>query len=495
MRQKTILLWSLLLLISCVQEIPQEEILEETFVDTPVSNNDNNEVIDTTAPLLTNPLPKDLQPGTTKEVILQITTNEPALCRYDLVDGSYITLKENLGNGQLSLTHQKIISVQSDQRYLFYVRCIDEKGNEGSTTTISFAIDKALAQDIMPPTITGVLPSGTLLAGTNSVTLMVTTNENAQCRFSTSSSDTFLQMTPMMTTGSNSHSHEQSNLNDGSTYQYYFYCRDLAGNTSDKAAVSFNIDVLNLDGAALYAENCMSCHMPLSNSTKKNRTAVQIQNAINTNSQMKVLPTLLALTPIQVEAITEALKFNTPPPTPPVTGGTETVGRKYLMGTRKYVASKLTRIFYEQDKDQATLDIISENITKNPNGSFGGICTVTDSNCYGDAQVKTSGLMIPNSQPTRSAIMYNTCQQILNTPRAVSSALVAAGLTTASNGNSDSNMLALFDVFYPGMNPNQEQLDALRNLYSRARSEGLSSANAWKMVMDPMCKSELFEAF
>jgi mono/diheme cytochrome c family protein len=69
---------------------------------------------------------------------------------------------------------------------------------------------------------------------------------------------------------------------------------------------------IELDGPTLYASNCAGCHNALATSTKKNRTATQIQSAINTVSQMSGLSGLL---PEQIQAIANALVDNTPQPT------------------------------------------------------------------------------------------------------------------------------------------------------------------------------------
>ncbi len=75
---------------------------------------------------------------------------------------------------------------------------------------------------------------------------------------------------------------------------------------------------LNVDGKDLYATNCASCHMALENSTKINKTAAEIQNAIYNNGVMKGIAALTKLTMAQVDAISMALKAEvvvTPAPT------------------------------------------------------------------------------------------------------------------------------------------------------------------------------------
>lgn len=59
-----------------------------------------------------------------------------------------------------------------------------------------------------------------------------------------------------------------------------------------------------LDGVALYAQHCASCHNALANTSKPRRTAQQIQNSINTVGSMR---SLSILTPAQVAAIAAAL--------------------------------------------------------------------------------------------------------------------------------------------------------------------------------------------
>lgn len=80
------------------------------------------------------------------------------------------------------------------------------------------------------------------------------------------------------------------------------------------ALVSVTPPPPSTDGATLYANNCASCHGPLATSSKLNRTATQIQNAINANAG-GVMGSLSGLTSTQISAIATALAGSTPPPT------------------------------------------------------------------------------------------------------------------------------------------------------------------------------------
>jgi mono/diheme cytochrome c family protein len=59
-----------------------------------------------------------------------------------------------------------------------------------------------------------------------------------------------------------------------------------------------------VSGVSLYAQYCESCHGPLATSTKRGRTAAQIQTAISTLPGMESVKNL---TSVQVQAIAAAL--------------------------------------------------------------------------------------------------------------------------------------------------------------------------------------------
>ena len=65
--------------------------------------------------------------------------------------------------------------------------------------------------------------------------------------------------------------------------------------------------VIAIDGAQLYADNCSACHEPLATSTKLGASAAEIQNAIDLNIGGMGIPSLEALTPEEIQAISDAL--------------------------------------------------------------------------------------------------------------------------------------------------------------------------------------------
>jgi len=93
-----------------------------------------------------------------------------------------------------------------------------------------------------PPVRSNGAPSGTLAAGTTQVTLSLSTNENATCRYSTSAGTAYDSMgNTFTTTGSTAHSTVVSGLTAGS-HSYYVRCQDATGNAnSDDFTISFTI--------------------------------------------------------------------------------------------------------------------------------------------------------------------------------------------------------------------------------------------------------------
>lgn len=86
--------------------------------------------------------------------------------------------------------------------------------------------------DTTPPSIVTGSPQGTLSASTRSVTLSVTTNENATCKYSQTANTSYTASgnTSFSTTGGTSHSVGLTGMTSGTTYRYYVRCRDTASN-------------------------------------------------------------------------------------------------------------------------------------------------------------------------------------------------------------------------------------------------------------------------
>jgi len=153
-----------------------------------------------------------------------------------------------------------------------------------------------------------------------------------------------------------------------------------------------------LDGAALYAGNCASCHGPLTSSSKLGRSSTQIQNAINTINAMK---TLSSLSSAQIQAIADTLKSTMPAPS---NGGT--LYASYCAGCHGVLASS--------SKLGATVQRIQN-----------GINTVSDmktlSSLTADQIKQISDTLISTPMPTDGPSLYGVncarCHGILANSR------------------------------------------------------------------------------
>jgi pectate lyase len=100
----------------------------------------------------------------------------------------------------------------------------------------------AIAQDVTPPVISNISPSGPLPFGTTSVVRSVTTDENATCKISITDIP-YADMTTLFTnTGGVSHSTSSFSVTNGTSYTRYIRCIDGQGNANTTSAVmTFNI--------------------------------------------------------------------------------------------------------------------------------------------------------------------------------------------------------------------------------------------------------------
>jgi hypothetical protein len=104
------------------------------------------------------------------------------------------------------------------------------------TVSASFS---AIAEDTTAPVLSGLTPAGDLPSRVTSVSLGLTTDEIAACRFGFPG-DAWGDMTPFSSTNNTVHLHNIS-VKYGGVYRYCFLCQDAALNTSDETCTRFSI--------------------------------------------------------------------------------------------------------------------------------------------------------------------------------------------------------------------------------------------------------------
>ncbi len=173
-----------------------------------------------------------------------------------------------------------------------------------------------------------------------------------------------------------------------------------ANNITGVASTTVVIDAVlppppppELDGPTLYNDNCMACHGALDSSSKLNRTAAQIQGAIDANTGG--MGGLSGLSPTQVQAIADALVSVTPPPPPPTDGQSLYANNCAACHGPLETSTKLNR---SATQIQAAIDANT--------GGMGGlnVLTPTQVQAISDALVSVT----PPPEPTTGEGLYNS---------------------------------------------------------------------------------------
>ena len=202
---------------------------------------DNDDTTDDTG----EPVRSNLAPTgtvTTTSIDLSLTTDVNATCRYSDysgVDYSSMTYEFDTTGGT---SHSEAGTVADGYTYTYYVKCENVSTGEENTTDaeISFSVNIDDGEDdLTPPTIT-TTTSDSFLSTT--VTLSITTDETATCKYNLDNDETYSSMTDFFSdTGDTSHLASLEDQASGD-YTYYARCEDLTGNSNDTGTeISFTV--------------------------------------------------------------------------------------------------------------------------------------------------------------------------------------------------------------------------------------------------------------
>ena len=191
-------------------------------------------LVDGTAPFRSNASPTgELSLGTTSAT-LSLTTNEAATCRYDTSSGTaYASMATTFITTGSTAHSSGVTGLANGNTYSYYMKCQDTIGNANATDLlVEFSVASAPgSEDTSPPVRSNASPEGILIAGTDSVTLSLTTDEAATCKYDTETSTLYDAMGAVFsTTGGTSHSSQAAGLASGTSYAYAVRCADASGN-------------------------------------------------------------------------------------------------------------------------------------------------------------------------------------------------------------------------------------------------------------------------
>ncbi|MDD3486965.1 MAG: hypothetical protein PHF35_01130 [Candidatus Moranbacteria bacterium] len=193
-------------------------------------------------PAITKSSPSGELAAGTKSITLKIATSVNATCKYSSSsETSYSSIKNTFSKTGDKVSSTKIDGLENGQSYNYYVRCQDGSGNANTSDyVVSFSVAGG-SGDTTPPTMSDPSPSGSLPAGTTEATLQIHTNEDATCKYGTSSLLYNRLTNTFSTTGGKDHS-TKVDVESGKSYKYYVRCQDESGNaTAGFVLISFNV--------------------------------------------------------------------------------------------------------------------------------------------------------------------------------------------------------------------------------------------------------------
>ncbi len=257
-------------------------------------------------------------------------------------------------------------------------------------------------------------------------------------------------------------------------------------------------------GTALYANNCVSCHGAISQSTKIGATSDRINIALGNTAapgqaSMAFLKSSLTLS--QVDAISAALIAQgnpNPTPTGSPSGSLASTNIVPTLGSRLFLQSALNNAFIDSSGDATTNTFINSTTTaliSNQVAPFGGPCSRYDGDCPGGKNadgVPLAGHLLsvqssPKSNTIRSGFIYRACEQITENNAAVRQALKNAGGLTENSAANSQNINLVFMLFNRGGSVGASAESAVQAIYDYSVSKGLSNIDAWRFVVLAIC--------
>ena len=252
-----------------------------------------------------------------------------------------------------------------------------------------------------------------------------------------------------------------------------------------------------LDGEALYIEHCASCHLPLAQTTKRFYSWQKIKDAIKGEpgvfvSDMNEMSSLLALTDAELMSIGEALKK--PPeelggnPDSPIDeeNPKSTVNFQQPLGNRLFIASKMKSLFARND---TTINQKIDSLSTDLAPVFSGPCNRLVPECRREEDQNLTVPGIATSNVLRSGYRIRLCETVLEYDATVSNLLTQLGLTTNST-RSEINVSRVFEAM-----TTLPVNEAVYNDFAQMDQKIESNLESWRMIMLPICKSNLFENF
>ncbi|MCB0420873.1 MAG: hypothetical protein KDD61_07750 [Bdellovibrionales bacterium] len=258
-------------------------------------------------------------------------------------------------------------------------------------------------------------------------------------------------------------------------------------------------------GRDQFSGSCASCHGSVDNTDKRNRSPENIQNAIFSIGTMKFLKGLsadvtyeisLALDDQVKSQVEEYLRSKDPTPPPPPEENFRLAEIKPIIGTRFYLESTFEDLFVAPAAQRTTGDTQILNKIKtlivNQGAALGGPCRLYDSSCPGSLDDNREAEALPAANALRKGYTIRACEEILAINQSVNNALAKVQLTVTSQA-SQQNIAKVFDLFFPGKDFTQNELNSIARIHQSCKNKGMNDINSWRFSLLGLCKSSLLE--
>ena len=213
---------------------------------------------DTTSPQRSHAQPDKDLPSNTRKTMISLETNERAICKYSTVSGMhYDSMNRVFSETDKTFHSTEVTGLFEGEEYKYYIKCIDQSGNK-NTNDFKIAFEVKEPEDVTPPKRRNPYPTGDVFpAGTDEVTISVSTDEPAYCRYSTEQGKTYSKMPKRFSRDDEETYHTakitnyeyyvkcededadedcrtrvRESLENGKTYDFFVRCKDLEGNAN-----------------------------------------------------------------------------------------------------------------------------------------------------------------------------------------------------------------------------------------------------------------------
>lgn len=215
-----------------------------------------------------------------------------------VADFASVTIRRSTTNYPTSITEGTAVATNitstsyadvglANGTYYYSIFAKDIVGNVSTSAQATAIVN--VVTDTSAPIISAGYPSTDtrLSAGTTSVNLSITTNENATCKYSTTAGISYASMTDTFTlTGTTTHTQVLTSLTNGTNYTYSVRCSDTANNvTTSDYTISFSVrNAFSGGGGSIVTATSTN-----TTDTNSNTSQTNTQNSTTINNNTSVV--------------------------------------------------------------------------------------------------------------------------------------------------------------------------------------------------------------